>query len=168
MSSWNGSRVVVSRFIRNYFTSDLFPDFHNKHASEKIRVLMGAGLDNHNTVRIHHVSSWNGSRVVSRLNTSPTGASFRSNGYHGESAWPDEAELGLLRAHWIIGPPFVDRKCLATLPPTLSNAAGVWWVADLVDSRGRQPCCLQYHVSHNASNAFSKCFLLDCPGLGLS
>jgi hypothetical protein len=39
-------------------------------------------------------------------------------------------DLGFLRAHWIIGPPFVDRKSLATK----SNAKGVgqWWVANFV------------------------------------
>jgi hypothetical protein len=52
--------------------------------------------------------------------TSPPGASGR-NGSHEECTWPDEAELGLLRAHWIIGPPFVDLKSLATM----SNAGGV-------------------------------------------
>jgi hypothetical protein len=30
----------------------------------------------------------------------------------------DEAELGLLRDHWIIGPPFVDRKSLSTMSNT--------------------------------------------------
>ena len=33
----------------------------------------------------------------------------------------EREELGLLRAHWIIGPPFVDRKSLATM----SNAGDV-------------------------------------------
>jgi hypothetical protein len=42
---------------------------------------------------------------------------FGRSGSHGESAWSqsEEAESGLLRAHWIIGPPFVDRKSLATM-----------------------------------------------------
>ena len=51
------------------------------------------------------------------FDTSPPGA-FGRNGFHGESARPDEAELGLLRAHWIIEPPFVDRKSLATMSNT--------------------------------------------------
>jgi hypothetical protein len=35
--------------------------------------------------------------------------------------WSDsEEDLGLLRGHWIIGPPFVDRKSLATM----NNAKG--------------------------------------------
>jgi hypothetical protein len=84
------------------------------------------------------------------------------NGSHGQSACPDEEELGLLRAHWIIGPPFVDRKSLTTM----SNAGGVggWhktlsiimllgtWVTNLVDK-----LCRWNLVSHShASNAFSK------------
>jgi len=36
--------------------------------------------------------------------------------------------VGLLRAHWIVGPPFVDRKSLATM----SNG-GSWWVTNVVD-----------------------------------
>ena len=31
-----------------------------------------------------------------------------SNGSHGESVSPDESEIGLMRVHWIIGPPFVN------------------------------------------------------------
>jgi hypothetical protein len=45
----------------------------------------------------------------------------RRSGSHGESVCSEEAELGLLRVHWIIGPAFVDRKSLATM----SNTAGV-------------------------------------------
>ena len=42
--------------------------------------------------------------------------SIRSYPSRGESACqPDETELGLLRTHWIIEPPFVDRKSLATM-----------------------------------------------------
>jgi hypothetical protein len=53
---------------------------------------------------------------------SPTG----SLGCHrpdGESGWSEfeETELGLLRVNWIIRPPFVDRKSLATM----SNTKGV-------------------------------------------
>jgi hypothetical protein len=59
-------------------------------------------------------------RHCAHFDTYPPGA-FGCNGFHGESAWPDEAEQGLLRAHWIIGPPFVDPKSLATM----SNAGGV-------------------------------------------
>jgi hypothetical protein len=47
-----------------------------------------------------------------------------------------KAELGLLRAHWIIGPPFVDLKSLATM-----STAG-WLVGD---NCGR--LCLQNLVS---------------------
>jgi hypothetical protein len=52
-------------------------------------------------------------RHCAHFDTYPSGA-FGSNGFHGESAWP-ETELGFLRTHWIIGPPFVDRKSLATM-----------------------------------------------------
>ncbi len=69
-------------------------------------------------------------RHCSHFDTSPPGA-FGRNGFHGESAWPDETELGLLRAHWIIGPPFVDPKSLATM----SNAGDVGgWQTKVVDS----------------------------------
>jgi hypothetical protein len=43
--------------------------------------------------------------------------------------WSEEADLGLLRTHWIIGPPFVDPKSLATM----SNAKGVGVCQHLVD-----------------------------------
>ena len=46
------------------------------------------------------------------FDTSPPGA-FGVNVRHGESAWPDEADLCFLRAHWIIGPPV----CLENLVP---------------------------------------------------
>jgi hypothetical protein len=59
-------------------------------------------------------------RHYAHFDTSPPGA-FGRNGSHGESTRPDVAELGLLRAHWLIGPPFLDRKSLATM----SSAGGV-------------------------------------------
>ena len=37
------------------------------------------------------------------------------------TAWPEEAESELLRAHWIIGPPFVDLKS----PATMRNTKGI-------------------------------------------
>ncbi len=51
------------------------------------------------------------------FDTYPPGSSSR-NGYHGESGWPDETEQGLMRAHWMIGPPFVDRKSMTTTSNT--------------------------------------------------
>jgi hypothetical protein len=56
------------------------------------------------------------------FDTYPSGA-FGSNGFHGESVWPDETELGLMRDHWIIGPPFVDLKSLTTMSDT-GNVGG--------------------------------------------
>jgi hypothetical protein len=58
--------------------------------------------------------------LISRTLIHPHPGSGR-NGSHGESSLPDVTELGLLRVHWIIGPPFVDRKSLTTM----SNTGGV-------------------------------------------
>jgi hypothetical protein len=55
-----------------------------------------------------------------RFDTYPPGT-FGRNGSHGEFAWSEAAESEVLRAHWIIGPPFEDLKSLATM----SNAKGV-------------------------------------------
>jgi hypothetical protein len=43
------------------------------------------------------------------------------NGSQEESAWPEAAEAELLRAHWVIGLPFVELKSLVTM----SNTKGV-------------------------------------------
>ena len=43
------------------------------------------------------------------------------NGSQEESAWPEAADAELLRAHWVIGLPFVDLKSLVTM----SNTKGV-------------------------------------------
>ena len=61
--------------------------------------------------------------VTNTIEGSPSGV-FGSNGYHGESTWPDVSELGLLRSHWIIGPSFVDRKSLTTV--SNSGGGGGW------------------------------------------
>jgi len=68
------------------------------------------------------------------------------------------------------------RPCLQTLVPhqwvtnvvdfvfkPLSQSALLWgtWVTNLVDK-----LCRQKLVSHHVSNVFSKCRLVDCPGLG--
>ncbi len=62
-------------------------------------------------------------RHCAHFDTSPTGA-FGSNGFHGESDWLFETELGLLRSHWIIGPPFMDLKSLVTI--SNSGDVGGW------------------------------------------
>ena len=46
------------------------------------------------------------------------------NGSHGESTWPETVELGFLRVHWVIGPPFLDRKSLTTMSNT--GVVGGW------------------------------------------
>jgi hypothetical protein len=56
-------------------------------------------------------------RHCTHFDTSPPG-SFGRNGIHGECAWPDVTDFGFLRDHWIIGPPFVDRKSLGTMSNT--------------------------------------------------
>ena len=89
------------------------------------------------------------------FDTSPSGT-FGCNGTHGESAWPDETEVGFLRSQWIIGLPFVDRKSLTrkTLSPLITRdrdgtktgwqCGRLCWVTNLVDNPlSIKPCLSQ-------------------------
>ena len=64
---------------------------------------------------------------------------------HGESAWVDAAELGGLRAHWIIGPPCMDHKSLVTM----CIAAGLWCMHTLLATVGLNLVVFNT-MSHNA------------------
>ena len=71
--------------------------------------------------------------------------------------WSEDADLGLLRTHWIIGPPFVDPKSLAIMNNTKGVGGCQTFLTNFV-SKTLPPIDI----------VLSKCFLLDCPILGFS
>jgi hypothetical protein len=75
----------------------------------KVHFVKGRGEsgERHEYTTGHLSSSFEGSRLCKLFRPTLPGA-FERNGH----SWSEEADLGLLRSHWIIGPPFVVRKSL--------------------------------------------------------